>query len=134
MRDERGHVRMKGVSPCICAILVNNVQFIHVQTLATVRGHMHCRRTRTVTMFFQKDKFFHFCTYARTDPFPLAVDGVAQDWPRGKEWWFVPVNLAKGLHRLNVTAVGTAQSVLEIRFGGPGAFRLDGSRFKRLVK
>ena len=61
--NERCQSAMKGVSPCICAV-------IHVQNLATVRGHMHCHRTCKVAMFFQKDKFFHFCTYARTDPFP----------------------------------------------------------------
>ena len=64
----------------------------------------------------------------------LKVDGVAQSWPRGKEWWFVPVNLAKGLHRLNIAATAAGQPSLEIRFGGPGALRLDGNRFKRLVK
>ena len=64
----------------------------------------------------------------------LAVDGVAQTWPRGKTWWFVPVNLAKGWHRVNLAGTGTAQNTLEIRFGGPGAQKLDGSRFKRFVK
>ena len=64
----------------------------------------------------------------------LSVDGVPQSWPRGKQWWFVPVHLAKGLHRLNIGAVGKAQPSLEIRFGGPGAQRLNGGRFKRLLK
>ena len=58
----------------------------------------------------------------------------SQTWPRGKTWWFVPVNLAKGWHRVNLAGTGTAQNTLEIRFGGPGARKLDGSRFKRLVK
>ena len=64
----------------------------------------------------------------------LSVDGTAQKWPRGKTWWFVPVNLAKGLHRVNIAGTGTTNNSLEIRFGGPGAQKLDGSRFKRLVK
>ena len=64
----------------------------------------------------------------------FTVDGLTQSWPRGKEWWFVPVNLAKGLHRVNIKATGVAGPALEIRFGGPGAQKLDGSRFKRLVK
>ena len=64
----------------------------------------------------------------------LLVDGVPQNWPRGNAWWFVPVNLAKGLHRVNVKGTGVAGAALDIRFGGPGAYKLDGSRFKRLVK
>ena len=64
----------------------------------------------------------------------LAVDGARQDWPRGKEWWFVPVNLSKGLHRLKVSAKGVAQPVLEMRFGGPGAQNLEGNRFKHLAQ
>ena len=64
----------------------------------------------------------------------LSVDGVRQDWPRGKEWWFVPVNLSKGLHRLNVSAKGIAQPALEFRFGGPGAQNLEGNRFKHLAQ
>ena len=63
----------------------------------------------------------------------LMVDGVRQDWPRGKEWWFVPVNLAKGLHRLDLRGKGVAQPALDIRFGGPGAQGLDGARFKHLA-
>ncbi len=64
----------------------------------------------------------------------LTVDGAVQTWPHGKTWWFVPVHLAKGLHRVNIAGKGTAQSTLEIRFGGSGAQKLDGARFKRLLK
>ena len=62
----------------------------------------------------------------------LTVDGVKQSWPRGKEWWFVPVNLAKGLHRVSITGHGVDAPTLDVRFGGPGAARLDGRRFRHL--
>ena len=64
----------------------------------------------------------------------LTVDGVPQSWPHGKGWWFIPVNLSKGLHRLNISTEQAGQAALEIRFGGTGTQRLDGARFKHLVR
>lgn len=68
----------------------------------------------------------------RGDVRTLSVDGVAQDWPRGKSWWFVPVPLARGLHRLHLEGVADAHGALELRFGGRGAQRLDGKRFRHV--
>ena len=59
----------------------------------------------------------------------LFVDGKAQDWPRGSEWWFVPVHLAAGRHTVRIEGTATAEK-LDIRFGGPGSRRLDGARFQ----
>ena len=81
-----------------------------------------------------EDDVYQFQLHGSAEIEKLSVDGIAQTWPRGKTWWFVPVSLAKGLHRVNIAGKGTAQSTLEIRFGGPGAQKLDGSRFKRLIK
>ena len=59
----------------------------------------------------------------------LAVDGQPQDWPRGSEWWFVPVHLGAGRHSVRIE--GTANGgKLEVRFGGPGSRRLDGTHFQ----
>ncbi len=64
----------------------------------------------------------------------FAINGSVQTWPRGKAWWFVPVHLAKGLHRMNVAATATGPAALDIRFGGSGTRTLDGTRFKRFSK
>jgi hypothetical protein len=66
----------------------------------------------------------------RGDARTLTVDGVPQDWPRGKTWWFVPVPLARGLHRLHLEGVAGVHPTLDIRFGGRGTQRLDGERFR----
>ena len=60
----------------------------------------------------------------------VIVDGQPQDWPRGKEWWFVPVPLAKGLHRVQIEGKAGAGSPLDVRFGGSGTARMDGARFR----
>ena len=46
-------------------------------------------------------------------------------------WTFLPVSLAKGLHRLRVTGVGAKGSTLDIRFGGPGTQSIGGD-FKHI--
>ena len=58
----------------------------------------------------------------------LRVDGQQLDWPRGKEWWFVPAPLAKGLHLLQIEGRGADHPALDLRFGGAGAQRLDPAR------
>jgi hypothetical protein len=58
----------------------------------------------------------------------LKVDGKAQDWPRGKAWWFVPVPLAKGLHALCIEGQGVDHPDLDVRFGGVGTQRLGAAR------
>ena len=90
----------------------------------------------TVEAWFSvpEDDVYQFQLHGNVKIESLGVDGIPQSWPHGKEWWFVPVNLSKGLHRLNFSAPGVASPVLEIRFGGPGAQRLDGGRFKHLVQ
>jgi hypothetical protein len=60
----------------------------------------------------------------------VLVDGQLQQWPRGKEWWFVPVHLAAGSHRVRFEGKAAGAAKLEARFGGPGAQRLDGARFQ----
>ncbi len=66
----------------------------------------------------------------RGDVRVLAIDGARQDWPRGKQWWFVPVPLARGLHRFHLEGQAGERPGLDIRFGGRGTQRLDGSRFR----
>jgi hypothetical protein len=46
-------------------------------------------------------------------------------------WTFLPVSLAKGLHRLRVTGVGVKGSTLDIRFGGRGTQSI-GADFKHV--
>jgi hypothetical protein len=60
----------------------------------------------------------------------LWVDGKPQEWPRGSEWWFIPVHLAPGRHLLHIEAKASGAPQLEVRFGGPGTRRLDGARFQ----
>ena len=49
--------------------------------------------------------------------------------PPGAMWTFLPVSLAKGLHRLRVTGIGAKDSTLDIRFGGRGTQSI-GADFK----
>lgn len=60
----------------------------------------------------------------------LSVDGKPQDWPRGTEWWFVPVNLGAGRHLLRIDGKAEGAPRLDVRFGSPGTQRLDGKRFR----
>jgi hypothetical protein len=60
----------------------------------------------------------------------LTVDGHLQEWPRGSEWWFVPVHLAKGQHRFRIQCKAEGAPKLEARFGGPGSRRIEGARFQ----
>lgn len=62
----------------------------------------------------------------------ITVDGVAQDWPCGKEWWFVPVALSKGLHVVRIEGKADGAASLDARFGGPGSYRLNGERFQHV--
>ena len=49
----------------------------------------------------------------------------------GAAWSFLPVSLAKGLHRLRVTGVGVKGPTLDIRFGGRGTQSI-GADFKHV--
>jgi hypothetical protein len=60
----------------------------------------------------------------------LFVDGEPQTWPRGKSWWFAPVNLAKGAHKLRIEATDAGALKMDVRFGGPGSIKLEGARFQ----
>jgi hypothetical protein len=46
--------------------------------------------------------------------------------PGSAAWAFLPVSLAKGLHRLRVTGVGVKNPTLDIRFGGRGTQSIGG--------
>ena len=63
----------------------------------------------------------------------VLVDGQPQSWPRGTEWWFVPVHLAKGRHRLQIECKADGAPQLDVRFGGPGSRHLDGTRFQHIA-
>ena len=63
----------------------------------------------------------------------VVVDGQAQAWPRGTGWWFVPVHLGKGRHRVQIECKAEGAPQLDVRFGGPGSRRLDGARFQHVA-
>jgi hypothetical protein len=60
----------------------------------------------------------------------ITVDGKPLDWPRGKEWWFVPAPLAKGLHRVRIEGKANGEPRLDVRFGGEGTRRMNGAFFR----
>ncbi len=59
----------------------------------------------------------------------LTVDGQPQTWPRGTEWWFVPVHLGAGRHSVKIEGTAT-DGKFDVRFGGPGSRHLDGAHFQ----
>ena len=59
----------------------------------------------------------------------ISVDSQPQAWPHGSEWWFVPVHLGAGRHAVRIEGKATTEK-LDIRFGGPGSRRIDGTRFQ----
>ncbi len=63
----------------------------------------------------------------------LSVDGRDLTWPRGPSWWFVPVSLAQGLHRVRISGRVGKQPALDIRFGGRGTQHLNASRFRHFA-
>ncbi len=63
----------------------------------------------------------------------LAVDGQVVVWRRGEApWAFVPVSLAKGLHRVVFSGTARRGQTLDIRFGGAGTRRLAAPHFRHL--
>jgi len=60
-------------------------------------------------------------------PKPLLLPMNEETAPAGAAWSFLPVSLAKGLHRLRVTGVGAKDATLEIRFGGRGTQSIGGA-------
>jgi hypothetical protein len=66
----------------------------------------------------------------------LAIDGhTVYDGQHGDEHQrFVPVALAKGLHRLKLTGVAGPNVRLRIVFGGPGALSLSGDQFRHVSR
>ncbi len=62
----------------------------------------------------------------------ICVSDVNIDWPRreGSTWWFIPVPLAKGMHRLKIKGTAGAALDMDVRFGRSGTKRLDGKYFQ----
>jgi tetratricopeptide (TPR) repeat protein len=84
----------------------------------------------TIEAWFEVSEDGVYQFQLRGDARTLAIDGVRQDWPRGKEWWFMPIPLARGHHRLRLEGQAGERPSLDVRFGGRGSLRLDGSRFQ----
>ena len=65
----------------------------------------------------------------------ILVDGQslwkASESPR---WTMIPVHLAKGLHRFQLTGTISETPTLEVRFGNAGCRLLDGKRFQHVNK
>lgn len=80
-----------------------------------------------------RTEVYQFQFEGRSKARRVLVDGQPQDWPRGKTWWFVPVHLAQGFHRIRIECDADTQPSLQIRFGGPGSQRLDAARFQHLA-
>lgn len=60
----------------------------------------------------------------------ITIDGTPIDWPRGKQWWYLPVTLAKGLHHIRIQAKADGEPKLDIRFGNTGTKRIHGNTFR----
>jgi hypothetical protein len=51
----------------------------------------------------------------------ISMDGQLLPLPEGKGWRFVPLALAKGMHRFAIEGVANDSLEIDIRFGGPGS-------------
>jgi len=62
----------------------------------------------------------------------LSVDGKSQYLGQkgSYEQRFIPVSLAKGMHRLTVSGRASSDPRMRILFGGPGTLSLDGKKFR----
>ena len=88
----------------------------------------------SLTGYFQapREEIYQFQLH-HTGDLRLLVDGTEFYKGDGKlGWQYVPVNLARGGHRLEISGtVGTPPQLL-IRFGGPGAVSLNGKVFQHI--
>lgn len=57
----------------------------------------------------------------------VRMDDQSLTLPEGKDWRFVPVALAAGMHKLTVEGEATSSREMDIRFGGPGSAYLGAS-------
>lgn len=64
----------------------------------------------------------------------LEVDGAPLSLPEGEGWRLAPVALGAGTHTLRVRGTAPDKPRLDIRFGGPGAYRLSSLRFRHPVE
>ncbi len=64
----------------------------------------------------------------------LKIDDQPQTWPKKSPWWFVPIPLAKGWHRLTLELAGSDQPTLDVRFGDRGTRPLDASQFRHAAE
>jgi hypothetical protein len=72
---------------------------------------------------------------AHTGDVLLAIDNVPQYKAENGDknaWRYVPVSLAKGYHQLTIQGKAASEMVLQMKFGGPGAYWVRGYRFKHL--
>ncbi len=86
--------------------------------------------TFAIESFFSvpDDDVYQFQVRGHENIRALLVDGQSQDWPRGKTWWFLPVHLAKGWHRLRIEGRVAERPHMDLRFGGIGTRELNVKR------
>lgn len=90
----------------------------------------------TIENWFGVDEtgVYQFLIHGTASVDALLVDDVPCAWPASAAggWRFVPVHLAKGLHRVACQGKAGTEAVLDVRFGGPGTRRLAAPRFQHL--
>ena len=75
-----------------------------------------------------------FQIHGNVDVTSLKIDDQQQTWPKRSPWWFVPIPLAKGWHRLTLEFADTDQPTLDVRFGDRGTRPLDAAQFRHVAE
>ncbi len=63
----------------------------------------------------------------------ITVDDTEVCTSRDDRWKFVPVALKPGLHRVQVRMAGNGPPRLDLRFGGPGSYRIGARQFQAIA-